>query len=276
MKSIRKHLPVYFILGIGSILVLFPFYLTIVSSFKTTGELSANFFGLPSSLNLENLQTVLGKPGYFSALRNSVVITVVALAAEAILLPMVSYPIARRMNTSKFYRFLYYFMVANIFVPFQVKMMPLAKIMNDLHLLNRTGVTILYIAFSTAEGIFLFVGYLSSIPNDLEEAATIDGAKTGYAFFKIIYPLLSPMTVTVIIKNALWVWNDFFMPTVFLNKSIEYRTLPLFQYTFQGENATQYNLVFAAMLLSMLPMMVIYVVLQKKIIGGLTSGAIKG
>lgn len=87
---------------------------------------------------------------------------------------------------------------------------------------------------------------------------------------------MSPMTVTVIIKNALWVWNDFFMPTVFLNKSIEYRTLPLFQYTFQGENATQYNLVFAAMLLSMLPIMLVYIVLQKKIIGGLMSGAIKG
>lgn len=192
MNVKNKHIGVYCLLGLGSLLVLFPFYLTIVSAFKTTGELSTNFFGLPSSFNLENLQTVLGKPGYFNALRNSFVITAVALAAEAILLPMVSYPIARRMGTSRFYRFLYYFMVANIFIPFQVKMMPLAKIMNDLQLLNRVGVTILYISFSTAEGIFLFVGYLSSIPNDLEEAATIDGAKTGYTFFSHYLPADEP------------------------------------------------------------------------------------
>lgn len=266
----------YTILMIGSVFIGIPFYLTIVSTFKSPAQMSRNFFAPPSGLYLENIQIILSKPDYFLALKNTVVITVFSLALMALFLPMAAYPISRRMGTSKGYKFMYYFMVAGIFIPFQVKMMPLVKVMNEVGLLNRTGIIILYLAGSTCEGIFLYVGYLASIPNDLEEAAYIDGAGTAGTFFKIITPLIKPMTATVLIKNGLWVWNDFFMPSLVLNRSAAYKTLPLFQYTFKTEYAVDYTLAFTAFLFSMLPVMLLYFFLQKHIIGGIVSGAVKG
>jgi raffinose/stachyose/melibiose transport system permease protein len=149
--------------------------------------------------------------------------------------------------------------------------------MNQLGMLNTNGIILLYIAYSTSEGVFLFVGYLSSIPADLEEAATIDGASTVIIFFRIMYPLLKPITATVLIRNALWVWNDFFMPLLVLNKSSKFQTLPLYLYMFRaGDAAIAYPLLFTVFFLSMFPMIVAYIFLQKQIVGGMMSGAIKG
>jgi raffinose/stachyose/melibiose transport system permease protein len=245
--------------------------------FKNVGDLTTNFFALPSALNLDNLKKILGGPDYYLALKNSVLVTFVSLIFMAVLLPMISYPISRRMNSSRFYKFLFYFIVAGIFVPFQVKMIPLIKLMNQFGMMNTNGITLLYIAYSTSEGVFLFVGYLSSIPADLEEAATIDGASTFSIFYRIVYPLLKPITATVLIKNSLWVWNDFFMPLLVLNKSSKFQTLPLYLYMFKaGETASAYPLLFTVFFLSMVPMIVVYCFLQKQIVGGIMSGAVKG
>jgi raffinose/stachyose/melibiose transport system permease protein len=245
--------------------------------FKTMGDLATNFFAPPSVLHLENLKTVLGGKDYFNALRNSFKITFFVLVFNAFLLPMVSYPISRRMNSTRFYKFLFYFIVAGIFVPFQVKMIPIIKLMNQLGFLNTNGIILLYLAYSTSEGVFLIVGYLSSIPTDLEEAATIDGAGTSRIFFRIMYPLLRPIIATVLIRNALWVWNDFFMPLLILNKSSKFQTLPLYLYMFRaGDAAIEYPLLFTVFFLSMFPMIIFYIFLQKQIVGGMMSGAIKG
>jgi raffinose/stachyose/melibiose transport system permease protein len=245
--------------------------------FKTMGDLATNFFAPPSVLHLENLKTVLGGKNYFNALGNSLKITFFVLVFNAFLLPMVSYPISRRMNSTRFYKFLFYFIVAGIFVPFQVKMIPIIKLMNQLGFLNTNGIILLYLAYSTSEGVFLIVGYLSSIPTDLEEAATIDGAGTSRIFFRIMYPLLRPIIATVLIRNALWVWNDFFMPLLILNKSSKFQTLPLYLYMFRaGDAAIEYPLLFTVFFLSMFPMIIVYIFLQKQIVGGMMSGAIKG
>jgi raffinose/stachyose/melibiose transport system permease protein len=245
--------------------------------FKTMGDLATNFFAPPSVLHLENIKTILGGKDYFNALRNSLKITSFVLVFTAFLLPMVSYPLSRRMNSTGFYKFLFYFIVAGIFVPFQVKMIPIIKLMNQLGFLNTNGIILLYIAYSTSEGVFLIVGYLSSIPTDLEEAATIDGAGTSRIFFRIMYPLLRPIIATVLIRNALWVWNDFFMPLLILNKSSRFQTLPLYLYMFRaGDAAIAYPLLFTVFFLSMFPMIIVYIFLQKQIVGGMMSGAIKG
>ena len=266
---------VYLALGLGGIVIALPFYLTVVSVFKTRGELAANFFGLPASLNLDNLLTILGNREFFIAFGNSIIISAVRMAFMVILLPMLSYPIARRMNSSRLYKFLYYFIIAGLFIPFQVRMMPLIKMLKDLGLMGRAGVVLIYLGYSVCEGVFLYVGYLSSISGELEEAAAIAGASTAKTFFSIVYPLMGPMTTTVLIKNVLWTWNDFFMPTLVLNKS-EYRTLPLFQYNFQSEYAVEYPLVFTTFFLSMFPVMIVYIFMQRQIIGGIMSGAVKG
>lgn len=128
-------------------------------------------------------------------------------------------------------------MVAGIFVPFQVKMLPMVKLMSQLGLLNRVGAILLYIANSTCEGVFLMVGYLASMPTDLEEAAYIDGASTNQVFYRIVRPIMKPIISTVVIKNSLWIWNDYFMPSLVLNQSNLNRTLTLYQYSFRTENS---------------------------------------
>ncbi len=270
------HALVYTVLTLGALLVFFPFYLTVVSSLKDMSDIFSNFFGLPRRVVFDNFTYVLKRPDYFIALKNSAIITGVAIVAMVVFLPMCAYAISRRRSSSRFYNFLYFFMVAGIFIPFQVKMLPMVKLMSNIGLLNRTGAILLYIANSTCEGIFLLVGYLASLPTDLEEAAYIDGATTNQVFYKIVRPIMKPIISTVVIKNSLWIWNDYFMPSLVLNQSNLNRTLTLYQYSFRTENSTNFTIVFAVMLLSILPIFIVYCLFQKRIVAGMMEGAVKG
>ncbi len=270
------HALVYTVLTLGALLVFFPFYLTVVSSLKDMSDIFSNFFGLPKHVVFDNFAYVLKRPDYFIALKNSAIITGVAIVAMVLFLPMCAYAISRRRSSSRFYNFLYFFMVAGIFIPFQVKMLPMVKLMSNIGLLNRTGAILLYIANSTCEGIFLLVGYLASLPTDLEEAAYIDGATTNQVFYKIVRPIMKPIISTVVIKNSLWIWNDYFMPSLVLNQSNLNRTLTLYQYSFRTENSTNFTIVFAVMLLSILPIFIVYCLFQKRIVAGMMEGAVKG
>lgn len=274
-KTVMK-IFIYIALIFGTLLVFFPFYLTVVSSLKDMSDIFSNFFGLPKRIVWDNFIYVLQRPDYFIALKNSAVITGISIVAMVVFLPMCAYAISRRRFNSKFYNFLYFFMVAGIFIPFQVKMLPMVKLMSQLGLLNRQGAILLYIANSTCEGIFLLVGYLSSLPTDLEEAAYIDGANTNQVFYKIVRPIMNPIISTVVIKNSLWIWNDYFMPSLVLNQSNLNRTLTLYQYSFRTENSTNFTIVFAVMLLSILPIFIVYCLFQKKIVAGMMEGAVKG
>lgn len=276
MKSQRRIQTFSFIvLLLGLIIVAIPFYLTIVSAFKTDMELYTRFFALPHTLNLDNFKTIFDKPTFLTSFFNSLKITLIGLAGCAIMLPMAAYPISRRMRSSKIYNFLYYYMLAGIFVPFLVRMIPVIKLLNSMNLANQTGLLLIYLGGATCEGVFLITGYLASVPTDMEEAAYIDGASTFQVFTQIMYPVMRPIISTVLIKNCLWFWNDYLLPSLLL-KLPEERTLVLFQYNFKGEYATQYPLVFACLLVSMLPMMIFYFFMQRQIIGGMMAGAVKG
>lgn len=277
MKAQKKRaVCTYLILGIGILLILYPLFLTVISAFKTEPEITKNFLALPEKFYFGNFLSILNRPDYYQAVGNTLYITVLSLVGMIIILPMVSYSLARKMDHSRFYKFLYFFLLLGIFVPFQVKMMPLIKTMSGFHMLNPTGIIIVYIASSICEGVFLYVAFIQGIPTDLEEAAYIDGATTFKTYVKIIFPLLKPMTATVLIKMGLWIWNDFFLPLLVLNKSNEYWTLTLFQYNFKSTFTVEYAMVFATFILSILPVFCVYLVLQKQIIGGLTNGAVKG
>lgn len=275
-KSVISTILLYAALLIGLVIIALPLYLTVVSSLKNTTEIFSNFFGFPKQVTWDNFKLVLGQNDYFVALKNTAVITVCSIAGMVTILPMASYAIARRMGTSKFYSFLYYFMVAGIFVPFQVKMLPIVKLLSTLGLTNQFGAIIFYIANSTCTGIFLMVGYLQSIPRDLEEAACIDGATTNQTFYSIVRPAMTPIIATAVIKDSLWFWNDYFMPSLVLNRSKSLMTLTLYQYSFKSENATNYTIVFAVVLLSIIPIILTYLIFQRKIVSGMMEGAIKG
>lgn len=267
---------IYVFLIVGILLIFIPLYLTVITAFKTQGEITENFFALPSSLYLGNFKAILEDSEYPRTVFNTLYITILSSVGVLLIVPMVSYAIARNMERKRYYKFLYFFLLIGIFVPFQVKMLPLVKVMSSLGMMNITGISIVYMASSVCEGVFLYVAFILGIPSDLEEAAYIDGASTFKTHTKVVFPLLSPMTATVLIKNGLWFWNDFFLPQLVLNKTKENWTLTLFQYNFKTQLFVDYTKTFTAFILSMLPVMVVYVFLQKKIIGGLTNGAVKG
>lgn len=274
-QSKAKKLLPYILLSIGILMIVFPIYMTIITAFKTTAENTLSFFSWPKSFYLGNFKEVLKGGKYYRVFLNTIYITAGTLLGNILLMPSMSYAISRSMGSSRIYRYIYYFLLLGIFIPFEVKMIPIVKMMAWFNMLNPTGLIVLYISSSTCEAVFLYVGFLHFIPREMEEAANIDGASALKTYTHVVFPLLKPMMATVLIRNGLWIWNDFMLPLVTLNRSDKYWTLTLFQYNFKTEYSTDYNLAFACLCMSMLPLLVFYVFMQKNIIGGLTSGAVK-
>ena len=266
----------YLFLAAGCLMIASPLYVTLVTAFKTREESTENFFSLPSRFFLGNFAEVINKQNYFRYLGNTVLITVCSLILMALVIPSLSYALSRNMRRSKFYRFCYIYLVIGLFVPFQVVMVPIVKIASYTHMSNIFGLIVLNLVFALRDGVFLFVAYMDSVPRELEESAVIDGCSTLQTYVRIVFPLVKPMTATILILNGLSVWNDFMLPLLLLNKSKDSWTLQLFQYNFKTTYSFDYNLAFASFLLSMLPVMIIYVFAQKYIIEGLTTGAVKG
>lgn len=279
-KPIKRGAPSsflkYFVLGFGCLMIAAPLYITIITAFKTREASTANFFSFPSSIYLGNFVEVISKQSYLTYLSNTIIITSLSLLLMAIVIPALSYALSRNMRRSKFYRFSYIYLVIGLFVPFQVVMVPLVKIVSSFGMSNMWGLILLNLVFALRDGVFLFVAYMDSVPIELEESAHIDGCSVLRTYASIVFPLVKPMTATILILNGLSVWNDFMLPLLLLNKSKSMWTLQLFQYNFKTAYTFDYNLAFTSFLLSMLPVMIIYVFAQKYIIQGLTSGAVKG
>ena len=178
------------------------------------------------------------------------------------------------MDHKRVFKASYYFIIAGMYVPFAILMMPLVKQTAVMHLDNMVGVMILYVVFYMPMNMMLYTGYLRNIPIALEEAARMDGASTWSTYWKVIFPLMKPMHATVAVITGLAVWNDVMTPLVIMGGQ-GVNTLPLAQMNFQTAFSTHYNLAFASYLLAMLPMIVFYIVAQKQIIGGVTNGAVK-
>jgi raffinose/stachyose/melibiose transport system permease protein len=274
-KKLLPKILAYLFLAVVALVVLFPIYVTVVTAFKTTAESTKNFFSMPGSFYLGNFVKVMSDEHFGSYVLNSVLITVISVGAIAFVVPMVSYAISRMKGRHRYFRIIFVLILLSIFAPFQAIMIPLTQLCTKLGFMNQGGLILIYVAFALGQGVFLFTGYYSSIPVELEEAAEIDGCTTTQTFFRIVFPLAKPMTVTVIILNVLWIWNDFLLPLLILNKSAAMWTLPLYQYNFKSAYTFDYNLAFASFLFSIIPMIIMYILLQKNIIEGLTAGAVK-
>lgn len=266
----------YTILITGMILIFLPLVLVFITAFKSNLQIAEDWFRMPNPIYLENFKTLFAKDELKYAFVNSIFIAAIFLGISTISLPLTAYGVSRTMTGNRFLRYFYYFLIIGLFVPFQAKMIPLIMIASKLGMMNVPGIIILYIAGSTCEGVFLCAGYLQSIPPDMEEAAYIDGAGFFRTYHQVILPLMKPILATVAIQNALWVWNDFQLPLLVLNKSPKFWTLILYVYNFKTAYQTDFGLIFASFLISMLPIMVFYAIMQKQIIGGLTAGAVKG
>lgn len=265
----------YAVLTAGLLVICIPFYLAVLTAFKPTAESMNDFFALPSSLYLDNFKTVIAKNNFIQYFQNSVLILVASVAGILAVVPMTAYAIHKNIGRL-YYKVFNALLVAGILIPFQVFMLPMTQQMSALNLMHQGGLIVLYITYSLTQGVFLYQGYLRTvIPGEVEEAARIDGSGILTTYTRIIFPMMKPMTGTIIILNSLWIWNDFLMPLLVLNRSNAYWTLPLFQYNFKSQYAFEFNLAFATFVLSIAPIIVIYACFQKHIIAGLTSGAIK-
>lgn len=277
MRTTKKgKFFLYLILTLGALLILFPMYITITTTFKTPAESAVSFFTLPKSLYLGNYATVLQDEKLYYAYGNTILITVVSLLGEMLILPPMGFALSRGMKQNRFFKVLYFFFLLGIFLPWQVRMMPVVKLMGWLGLLSPLGITLLYVAHATCESMFLYVGYLATVSDSIEEAAYIDGASTFQIYTRVILPLMTPILSTVLIREGLAIWNDFQMPLITLNRSSKLWTLTIYLNNFQSELSVDYNLSFACLMLTCLPIVIFYIIMQKQIMGGLTSGAVKG
>lgn len=271
----QKNWWVYLILFGGILLMFVPLIMTVISSFKPTREITGNFFGLPEEFTVDNY-TRLFEDGIVQHFTNSALITVVGVALIIMVIPMAAFAIARYMNRKKAFAAMYMLLIVGIFVPFQVIMIPMTKLMSTLGLNSIPGLIILYLAYAVPQTLFLYVGYIKTIvPEDMDEAAAIDGCDKFTMYWRIIFPLMKPMHATVLIINALWLWNDFLLPLLVLNKDQNMWTLPLFQYNYQGMYFSDYGPSFASYVVGIIPILIVYLIFQKNIISGMTSGAVK-
>lgn len=261
---------------IGCLTVFFPLYLTVMIAFKDPSQMTGDIAGLlslPESWSLSNFSEAMRITDFWHTLGNSVLITGATVVVVVLFHSMLGYAIGRNMQR-KGYRFLYFYIVSGMFVPFAIIMLPIIKQTALMGIDNRFGVILLYSIFFMPLNLMLYTGYLKNIPLALEEAASIDGASTFTTFRKVIFPLMKPIHATVAILTALATWNDVMLPLVLLAGTGQ-NTLPIAQLNFQSQFGTNYNLAFASYLLALIPILIFYIIGQRQIIKGVVNGAVK-
>lgn len=256
-------------------LFIVPFFLVILNSFKTSVDFVANPFSLPEIFHTENYKTAFDTMNFLNSFKNSIIICVVATAVSVTLSSMNAYVLTRK--KWKITKACYMILIAAMVVPFQVIMIPLVKMYGSgLGLTNNIWlVTFLHIGLNIPSPTFLYSGFISGVPVELDEAALIDGASPERTFFSIIFPLLKPITMTNVVFVALSIWNDYILASTLLSMK-EVKTLPLMTYAFLTTKSADYAPMMAGLVLTMLPVMILYLFGQRYIIEGIVAGSVKG
>ena len=266
------------LLIIGTITVFFPLYMAVIIAFKKPSEMTNDVAGalsFPKQWSFENFRQAMEVTDFWRSLGNSLLITLVTIVLAILIHSIAGYVIGRGMRRIKGFKFIYFYIVSGMFVPFSILMMPLVKQTAQMGIGNRFGVILLYLVFYMPMNVLLYSGYLKNIPEALEEAANIDGANAWTTYWRIIFPMMKPMHATVAVLTALGTWNDVMTPLVIMSSS-EDTTLPLAQLNFQTQFGTNYNLAFASYLLALIPILIFYMICQKQILNGVANGAVKG
>ena len=269
-----------------AIYVLFPFALVVINSCKQTADITANPIGLNGvSIGqlMRNLSDVINNSNFlfWQAFGYSVLITILSLVLLALFGSMTAWVICR--NKTKWATVIYFTFIASMIIPFQVVMLPLISTFRDVGkfigipmLQSVPGIVFAYLGFGGAMTVFILTGFIKGIPYDLEEAASIDGCRPEQVFFKVIFPLLTPVITTVTILNGMWIWNDYLLPSMMLGQNGKVKTLPVAVQAFVGSYVKQWNLILTAALLAIIPMVALFLFAQKQIMEGMIEGAVKG
>lgn len=275
-SKIITNTLVYALLTVTFILFVFPFFLILINSFKTNGQILTNPFSLPTSFSFKSFAEVIAKMNYTTTLVNSVIITVCGVGLILVTSAMAAYHMVR--NKTLLNNAFFSVLVASMIIPFQSLMIPLLIIYGaKLKVLDAAPMPVLillYGGFGSAMSVFIFHGFLKSIPYELEEASFIDGCTTKQTFFQIVLPILRPTAMTILILNSMWIWNDYLLPSLILTRPNQL-TMPIQMKVFNGTYMDNWELLIPALLLMILPMLVVYMIAQKEIIQGVMSGSIK-
>ena len=273
-----KHggvLTVFF--SLLTVFYLYPIFLVLINSFKKKGFITKNAFALPderSFTGLSNFIRGIEKTNFFQAFGYSVLITVGSVAVIILCTSMCAWYITRVHN--KVNATIYMLCLFSMIVPFQMVMFTLSKFANLLHLSNPLGIIVVYLGFGAGLAVFMFTGFVKGISLEIEEAAMIDGCTPLQTFFKVVFPILKPTTVTVAILEAMWVWNDYLLPSLVLNIN-KYKTIPIaIQFLKQSHGQIDWGAMMAVLVLAILPIIIFYIACQKYIIEGVLAGAVKG
>ena len=276
-KRSVKDIFLIMILCVLTVIFLIPMFLVLMNSFKSRLFVSTQPFSFPNAqtfVGFENYINGLTTSGFFMAFLRSVWITVVSVVIIVIFTSMTAWYIIR--VNSKFTKSLYYLFVFSMIVPFQMVMYTMTFVVNTIAFNNVFGIILVYLGFGAGLAVFMFTGFVKSIPVEVEEAATIDGCTPLQTFFKVVFPMLKSITITVAILNVMWIWNDYLLPYLILGES--QKTIPVaIQIAMQGAyGATDYGGFMAMLVVAIIPIIIFYIFSQKYIIKGVISGAVKG
>ncbi|WP_178024002.1 carbohydrate ABC transporter permease [uncultured Paenibacillus sp.] len=262
------------ITGLVALLFLSPFYFLFVNSVKPFGEIMSDSASWPKAIQWENYAKAWELTKFPQAFTNSLIITVVSVGILALISAMGAYRMVR--SDTWFNRALFLLFIASMVIPFQTIMMPLLRVVNELGVNNsRIGLVMTYLGLGAPMAVFLFHGFVKSIPREIEEAATVDGCTGISVFFRIVLPMLKPMLMTTIVLNCLWVWNDYLLPSLILQRP-EMRTIPLATFAFFGQYTKQWDIALPALVLGITPIVIFFLFLQRYIVEGIAAGSVKG
>ena len=276
MKKKRVISGALTVLGIFlAVLFLAPILILLSNSFKSLKDIYLGVLELPNAatFTLANYPEAFEKLEFIRSFLNSFVITVSSTALLLVLCSMSAWVLVRYKTRLSSVIFMVY--AAATLIPFQCVMLPLVRLMDTMHMMNRWGLVLMYIGFGSSLSIILFHGFIKNVPIELEEAARIDGCNMPQTFFMVVLPLLKTIMVTVAILNAMWIWNDFLLPQLMINKP-GWQTLPLKTFLFFGQFSKKWNLATAGLIMCMLPIIIFYILCQKHIVKGAVEGAVKG
>lgn len=263
------------LLALCALFTLFPLYMCLLNSVKTNGEILNNILALPKSPAFSNYSVTFERMQYFRSILNTILVVAVGLGGMIVFASMAGYKLSR--VHTKLSNFLFGLFIMSMLIPFSAVMITLNKIAHDLHLQDSSiGLGLIYVGLGVPMAIFLYHGFVKSIPKEMEEAAHIDGCGEFRTFFIIVFPLLRPATATIAILNTLWMWNDFLLPLLVLPSSDHYTLLLSINMLFGEYGNNDWASIMAALILAMLPVAAFYLALQKYIMKGIAAGAIKG
>lgn len=266
-----------FVFSMISLIYVFPIVLVLINSFKKKAYISRKPFAIPSGkmyVGLENYVNGIKKTGFIDAFWTSLFITVLSVAVIIICTSMCAWYISRVKN--KFTTALYFLCLFSMIVPFQMVMFTLSKLADMMHLGNPLGIVVVYLGFGAGLSVFMFCGFVKSIPLEIEEAAMIDGCTPLQTFFRIVMPILKPTCITVAILQAMWIWNDYLLPYLVLDMT-KYKTIPIaVQYLRGGYGSIDMGAMMGVLVLAIIPIIIFYLACQRYIIEGVVAGAVKG